>query len=154
HEHRYSPDRMAWFKTSGRFNVGFVAFRIGDEARACVTRWRQQTIDLCVVDPDKGLCGDQGYLNEWPDLYPNLKILQHLGGGVAPWNVNQYVVNRDHGHPTVNGIPVVFYHYHQLRTLCVTPFGLVGVLPAYGYELSLPVQNAFYQSYVMRLRSA
>src|SRR5262249_33504565 len=96
----------------------------------------------------------QGYLNEWPELYPNLKILQHLGGGVAPWNVNQYVVDRDHGHPTVNGVPVIFYHYHALRTLSLTPFGLVGVLPAYGYELSLPVQDAFYQPYVMWLRRA
>jgi glycosyltransferase involved in cell wall biosynthesis len=154
HEHRYSQDKIGSLNTSGRFNVGFVVFRTGDEARACVRRWRQQTIDLCVDDPDRGLCGDQGYLNEWPQLYPNLKILQHLGGGVAPWNVNQYVIGWDHGHPTVNGTPVIFYHYHQLRTLYVKPFGLVGVLPAVGYEFPLPVQNAFYQPYLKRLRHA
>src|SRR5207248_4278570 len=86
HEHRFSPDRTAWLTTSGRFNVGFVAFRVGDEARACVTRWRAQTIACCESNPEKGLCGDQAYLNEWPALYPNLRIMQNLGGGVAPWN--------------------------------------------------------------------
>jgi hypothetical protein len=88
HPHRFSPDRLACEATAGTFNVGFVGFRVSDEARACAGRWREQVLALCVKDPEKGLCGDQGYLNEWPERYGGLRIMEHIGGGTAPWNAS------------------------------------------------------------------
>src|SRR5262249_30070960 len=83
HEHRFSPDRIQFEPSSGRFNVGFVAFQVGDEARQIAEDWRAQTIKCCILDPDKGLCGDQGYLTAWPDHYPNVRVMRNIGGGVA-----------------------------------------------------------------------
>jgi hypothetical protein len=154
HEHRYSPDRTAWLATSGRFNVALVAFRVGAEARRCLARWRAQTIACCESDPQNGLLGDQGYLDEWPALYPGLRIMQNLGGGVAPWNVNQYELGFCRGSPTVNGEPVIFYHYHSLRTVSAASLGLIAVLPAFGYSLARQVRSAFYRPYLRRLRMA
>jgi hypothetical protein len=154
HEHRFSPDRTEYEKSSGRFNVGFVGFRVGDEARACVERWRSQSIELCILDPDNGHCGDQGYLNEWPTRYPNLRIMRNIGGGVAPWNVNQYVVDRMDGEPVVDGVPVVFFHYHSLKTVHGPALGFIAADPAYGYEFPRKTVDVIFQPYARRLRQA
>jgi len=151
HEHRFSPDRIAWEPTSGRFNVGFVAFKVGDEARECADRWRAQTMERCVLDPENGYCGDQSYLNEWPGRYPNLRIMRNVGGGVAPWNVNQYRLGRKEHRPTVDDREIVFFHYHALKTLAHRTLGMVAVQPAYGYDLPAATQRIIFRPYSRRL---
>jgi len=152
HEHRYSPDRQHYESSSGRFNVGFVAFVVGDEARACVNRWRSQVLDKCVLDPDNGYCGDQGYLNEWPELYPGLRILRNIGGGVAPWNLLSYKVAGDVKRPVVDEVPVVFFHYHAFRTVSVRFAGNIAAIPAWGYEFSRDAQRLLFSRYSRKLR--
>jgi hypothetical protein len=152
HEHRYSADRRHYESSSGRFNVGFVAFVVSDEARACVTRWRGQVLDKCVLDPDNGFCGDQGYLNEWPGRYPGLRILQNIGGGVEPWNLRSYEVAGDVRQPKVDDVPVVFFHYHSFRTVSVRFFGNIAAIPAWGYEFSREAQRLLFSRYSRRLR--
>ncbi|MCC7280759.1 MAG: hypothetical protein IT556_00165 [Acetobacteraceae bacterium] len=153
HEHRFSPDRAEYEASSGRFNVGFVGFRVGEEARACTERWRAQVIALCVLDPARGLCGDQGYLNEWPTLYPGLRIMRNIGGGVAPWNLAAYRVGGTPRAPSVDGVPVVFFHYHSFRTVRVGGFGLLAVLPAHGYAFPRPTMRLLFSIYAGRIRA-
>jgi len=152
HEHRYAPDRAAWQRTSGRFNVGLVAFRPSEQAHACLQRWYRQCLEKCELDPEHGYCGDQGYLDEWPGRYDRLSILGHIGGGVAPWNVDQYAVTRGREGPMVNGVPVVFYHYHALRVVDVKwPLGLIAD-PAEGYRFPRAVRSLLYRPYLRALR--
>ena len=143
HEHRYSPGRTQWAATSGRFNVGFVAFRAVYEARMCAARWRDQVIDICVLDPDKGLCGDQAYLNEWPDLYSGLRIMDNIGGGVAPWNLDAYLLGGTRDRPTVDGKTVVFFHYHAFKIGNVRFMGPAVFEPARGYFFISETTNLF-----------
>jgi hypothetical protein len=152
HEHRYSADRRHYESSSGRFNVGFVAFVVGEESRGCVQRWRRQVLDKCILDPDNGYCGDQGYLNEWPDRYQGLRILENIGGGVAPWNLLSYRVAGDALHPTVDGAQVVFFHYHAFRTVAVNLVGNVAAIPAWGYEFSKDAQKILFVHYSRLLR--
>ena len=152
HEHRYSADRLNYESSSGRFNVGFVAFVIGDEARACINRWRRQVLDKCVLDPDNGYCGDQGYLNEWPQLYSGLRILRNIGGGVAPWNLLSYKVGGNARQPSVDGVSVVFFHYHAFRTVSVRFLGNILAIPAWGYEFSRRAQHLLFYRYARKLR--
>jgi hypothetical protein len=152
HEHRYSEDRKHYEPSSGRFNVGFVAFVVGQEARACVQRWRGQVLDKCVLDPENGYCGDQGYLNEWPDRYQGLRILKNLGGGVAPWNLLNYRVAGDVLNPSVDDTPVVFFHYHAFCMVTFDLTGYVAAIPACGYTFSKDVQNILFVHYSRQLR--
>lgn len=149
HPHRFSPDKAEWEKTAGTFNVGFVGFRVSDEARACTRRWREQVLTLCVKDPERGLCGDQGYLNEWPALYPGLRVMANIGGGVAPWNVNAYRIGQG---PSADGTPVVFFHFHQLRVVNCERHGFLGAIPAIGYAFAPPVIEHIYLDYLNRLK--
>jgi hypothetical protein len=152
HEHRYSRDRTQWEATSGRFNVGFLAFRVGDEARACTARWRQQVFEKCELDPDNGYCGDQGYLNEWPSLYPGLRIMCNIGGGVAPWNLADYRPSGSARLPRVDGKDLVFFHYHSFRTVAAGALGFVAAQPAYGYGFPRRVNRLFFATYARRVR--
>ncbi|MDB5600541.1 MAG: hypothetical protein JWN71_2585 [Xanthobacteraceae bacterium] len=154
HEHRYSSDKAHFASTNGRFNVGFVAFRVGDESRACVTRWRAQTIERCELDPENGYCGDQGYLDEWPARYSGLRVMRNIGGGVAPWNVNQYQVRQNGAGPTVDGEPVVFFHYHALETIVEPHQGFVAVHPSAGYAFTHGTLKFLYRPYARRIRQA
>lgn len=154
HEHRYSPDKEHLLAASGRFNVGFVAFRVGEESRGCVSRWRQQTVACCEFDPERGLCGDQAYLNEWPGLYPGLRIMQNIGGGVAPWNVNANLVSRGPDGPAVDGVPVVFYHYHAFKLVTAPGLGAIAAVPAQGYAFPPETRRHLYKPYVRAMRDA
>lgn len=57
------------------------------------------------------------YLYGWPERYERIHVLQHIGGGVAPWNHDQYVFSRQNGHVFVDGKPLVFYHFHSLKLI-------------------------------------
>jgi hypothetical protein len=153
HEHRFAP-RYAAHVSSGVFNVGFVGIRNAPEGRACIERWRRQCLDLCVYDPERGLCGDQHYLNEWPSLYPSLVVLQHKGAGLAPWNVERYTLSLRDGRPFVDDQPLIFYHYHALRILFENVFGRSVVLPSAGYSLTAQQRQLVYRPYVRLLREA
>lgn len=115
HEHRFSEDRAEWLAKSGRFNVGVVAGFKSDEFDRCVSRWREQVINDCSVNQELGKCGDQTYLNEWPQIYQNLRIVNLKGAGVAPWNLNNYRLGMGESGPTVDGEEIIFFHFHGLK---------------------------------------
>lgn len=123
-EHRYS-----WFakmyeeKRAGRFCVQFITFTNSKESKVILNKWINQCIDWCFDRYEDGKFGDQKYLDEWPALYSNVKISEHKGGGVAPWNVRQYKILNDGGSltgvekKTGKKFDLIFYHFHFVRFL-------------------------------------
>ena len=147
HEHRFSKDRSEWLKKSGRFNVGLVAGITGSQFDDCLERWRQQVLESCIVDYSLGKCGDQSYLNEWPEIYENLVILNSSGVGLAPWNLNNYKIQK-YGKKYLVDLDVLnFFHFHGLE------IGLIGkhialFLPAPGYKLINNNYQLIYHEYI------
>jgi len=116
-EHRFTP-RLKDREVNGRFCVEWDTFRRDVQGMACLTRWRDQCLDWCYYRLEDGKMGDQKYLDEWPDLYPSCHILMHPGAGIAPWNYAQYKFDKDaNGNITVDGFPLIFYHFHQFQLL-------------------------------------
>lgn len=147
HEHGFAPEHAELRMVSGRFNVGLVCFRNNREGRTCLDKWSAQCLDECVMDPAAGLCGDQGYLDEWPDLYPGLVIAANPGVGLAPWNIAKYKLGNDRGAVTVDGTPVVFYHYHSLRMMR-SRLGFKPVAIASGnYHFGPDIMRVIYEPY-------
>lgn len=153
HEHRYAPRLRSMIATSGTFNVGLLGIRNTPQGRACLDRWYQQCIEICVLDGTRGLCGDQGYLDEWPARYDRLKILQHKGAGLAPWNVEQHALAGERGATHVDGLPLIFYHFHGFRLL--GQFWRVALaLPSLGYDFSALQLRLIYRPYVRAIAAA
>lgn len=116
-EHRFTP-RLKDREVNGRFCVEWVSFRRDEQGMACLGRWREQCIEWCYYRLEDGKMGDQKYLDEWPGRYPSCHILMHPGAGIAPWNYAQYQFGHDAtGRITVQGSPLIFYHFHQFQLL-------------------------------------
>lgn len=147
-EHRFTP-RLEHLVINGRFCVEWVSFRRDEEGMACLSRWRDQCIEWCYYKLEENRMGDQKYLDEWPARYSNLCILQHEGAGIAPWNYAKYdFAQKPGGQITVNGAPLIFYHFHQFQLLQNGEFDRLTTF--YTSEKQEPV--AIYERYEAELR--
>jgi hypothetical protein len=123
-EHRYSfLPKLYEQERAGRFCVQFMTFLNQENSLEVLDNWRMQCIDWCYARHEDGKFGDQKYLDEWPVKYKNVHILQHKGGGLAPWNINNY---RIHGNSNIflledksshQRFEPVFYHYQYVKSL-------------------------------------
>jgi hypothetical protein len=119
-EHRYSPQYNKEAKT-GKYCVQFVSFKNDQRGLTVLRWWRDRCIEWCYARFEEGKFGDQKYLDDWTSRFDGVHELQHLGGGIAAWNVQQYHVFEKNGrlfgrkNDTGLEFPVIFYHYHYVR---------------------------------------
>ncbi len=104
-------------KTNGKFCVQFITFRNTKESLTILHDWKKMCLDWCYSRKEDGKFGDQKYLDEWPVKYKGVHIMKHVGGGVAPWNIQQYKFFEDNDSVFVKHqsaiFPLVFFHFHQ-----------------------------------------
>lgn len=121
-EHRFSTlSKLYELKRAGRFCVQFVTFTNENDSLRVLEKWRQQCIEWCFSRHEDGKFGDQKYLDEWPSLYENIHILNNLGGGVAPWNLQKYsfktldksIIGREKNSNLK--FRVVFFHFQYVK---------------------------------------
>ena len=148
HEHRYSPELAHLEPDYGRFNVGLLCFRRDEIGLRALRWWRDRCLEWCFDRPENGKMGDQKYLDDWPQRFENLVVLQHPGAGLAPWNHTQYQVSRQGNQtPTVDGQSLVFFHFHSL----VVPHPCVVVPTKHSYLMSETILRACYAEYAEAL---
>ncbi len=119
-EHRYTPryDKTA---LSGKYCVQFVTFKNNEEGLTVLRWWRNACLEWCYNRHEDGKFGDQKYLDDWTTRFPGVHVLQHLGGGLALWNIQQYSVSVQNGQRvcreknTGKTFAPVFYHFHYLK---------------------------------------
>jgi hypothetical protein len=102
-DHAYSPE-YDLSEISGQYCVQFTTFtREGGET---VRKWwEERCIEWCFARFENGKFGDQKYLDDWPERFPEqVHVLSNQGWTLAPWNANRF--------PYSNGI---FWHFHGLR---------------------------------------
>ncbi len=132
--------------SAGIFCVQFNAFRNDAAARAVLGYWKQ-----CCFTYDKSrplLYPGQTCLDDWPKRYACVKVIEHRGAGIAPWNVRGYRLGLEGTCPTVDGVPAVFYHYHQYGRL------RNGAHELGFYPLNQEVIASFYRPYICEIRLA
>lgn len=147
-EHRFTP-RLQDREVNGRFCVEWDSFRRDEQGLACLSRWREQCLEWCYYRLEDGKMGDQKYLDEWPGRYSKCHILMHPGAGIAPWNYAQYKFDKDAaGNITVNGAPLIFYHFHQFQLLENGKFDRLSNF----YTSECVEPNAVYEAYETQLK--
>lgn len=110
--HRFAPKWSHYIK-NGIYNVSWVGFSGDEESEWCLNRWASQCIAWCYLRNEDGKYADQGYLDSWPDEYRGVHPIEHIGAGTAPWNLQGYAIGGTPGSPTVDGVPVIWYHMHE-----------------------------------------
>jgi len=118
-EHRFTRKYRHLIK-SGKYCVQFMTFRNNKDGIKALEWWRSSCIEWCYARHEKGRFGDQKYLDDWTERFNGVHELQNLGGGVAPWNVQQYSFRKE-GQCTIGKVretqsefDVVFYHFHRI----------------------------------------
>lgn len=155
-EHRYSAqyDQSA---LSGKYCVQFMTFKNTINGLKVLRWWRSACLEWCYGKCEDGKFGDQKYLDDWTARFEGIHELQHLGGGVAPWNMQQYEFRRNG--KSIVGIelwtkkefPVVFFHFHSLQ--CYKKGFLRELLVVdMCYELPLSARKLLYSKYIAMLK--
>lgn len=114
-------------RLSGKYCVEFNTFKNDRKGKKVLEWWCNKCIEECAGQGTGGAFGDQKYLDKWEELFDCIYVYQHLGAGVAPWNVSQYKIIKKEGaeknsvwlkHKRVGQETLlVFYHFHQISYL-------------------------------------
>ncbi|WP_160714813.1 glycosyl transferase [Chitinophaga solisilvae] len=152
-EHRYTPayDQTA---TSGKYCVQFISFKNDTAGRQVLTDWKEKCFEWCYNRFEDGKFGDQKYLDSWCERFTGVHELQHTGGGVAPWNIQQYSFSGQGDKITGTEISgeksfeLVFYHYHDYK-YCMADGCYLGE-----YVITLPQMRSIYKPYIKALQAA
>lgn len=151
--HRYTRRyNISW--RSGIYCVQFITFRADERGLRALDWWREQCLKWCYCRVEDGKFGDQKYLDDWPTRFPGVHVLQHLGGGVAPWNVQQYDISADNGRligrekRTGREFDIVFFHFHRVSFL------RNGYIDLGDYYLRPSIRHLLFQPYLKSLEEA
>lgn len=147
-EHRYTPvyDQSA---TSGIYCVQFMTFKNNDEGMTALNWWAERCLEWCYGRFEDGKFGDQKYLDDWLTRFKGVHVLKHPGGGVAPWNIQQYhLISKKNqwwikDKITSEETKLVFYHFHHLKF-----FSDFTVNLSYIYKLRFKNTFRFYAEYL------
>lgn len=143
-EHRYTHE-YDQTNTSGKYCVQFMTFRATENGMHILNWWCERCMEWCYNRMEDGKFGDQKYLDDWTARFKGVYVLRHLGGGVAPWNVQQYAVSFG---PKVNELPIVFYHFHGFRWYSNNIYNLSD------YRLTEQIVENIYSPYIVALNDA
>ena len=145
------PRELQHLAIHGTYNVGLLSFRNDPAGRACLQRWRAQCLEWCYDRLEDGKFADQGYLNDWPETLDGVEVIDRPGAGLAPWNFMRYRIDLRRDPPTVDGDPLVFYHFQafKARHAWLYELGLAG----YG-KMPRGLRVTLYGGYVDALERA
>lgn len=113
-EHRF-PESMKKLERYGIYNVGWVSFRRDEPGLACLGLWREQCIEWCYDRLEGDRFADQKYLDPWPGRFSGVRVIQHPGANLAPWNVARFKVHSSEGKVLVDNEILLFFHFHGLK---------------------------------------
>lgn len=154
----------------GGYIVQFMPFRRDERALTALRWWRERCLEWCYDRAEDDKFGDQAYLDDWPVRFENVRVLQHPGGAAGPWNDVGSRFEQREGVVTVNGRPLIFYHYASLRLYRggLTAFPRLGVLSSHyrstaesdglvwatPFEISEQSRRLVWEPYTRRLAEA
>ena len=151
--HRYTSE-YDQTSTSGKYCVQFMTFRNTENGLNILRWWRDACLEWCYNRFEDGRFGDQKYLDDWPQRFKGVHELKHLGGGVAPWNMQQYTFSKKN--KIIKGTELasntnfnlIFFHFHYLK--CFHK-GLLKEFRYTHYPLPDTVRKVIYNPYLLTL---
>jgi hypothetical protein len=137
----------------GQFNVGWVAIRKSKSGISCANWWAARCFENCDDEPQSGRYADQGYLDQFPERFEGVKVLENRGFNLAPWNTRSQIILADSAGQVTLGdhTPLTFFHFHGLKR-----FGKWMVTSQLNYRspASKPLIDLVYNPYLRALQKA
>ena len=148
--HRFAPQNQH-FGEHGIYNVGWVSFRRDANGLSCLHQWREQCLEWCYERLEVGRYGDQKYLDAWPQDFAGVRVIEHMGAGVAPWNWQIHPIEQRAKTLYVGDVPLIFFHFHGLKFLTSWLYDAVSVGHEYG-ALPSQVRRLLFDEYLSAMK--
>jgi len=104
------------FLNFGIYNLGFIGLSNHPESKKFITWWKERTYKLGYIDIYKGIFVDQLPVNLVPVFFKNVKILEHMGLNMAPWNLHERYLSVKNGSYFVNEKEeLIFFHFSSFK---------------------------------------
>lgn len=152
-EHNYSSE-YDYTNVSGKFCVQFMYFNSSVESMEVLEYWRKKCEEWCYFRLEDGKLGDQMYLDDWESRFEGIVYnCRNIGCGVAPWNLQKYIVSVENGRYIVTDKvsklkrPLIFFHFHGLKELNTTTWRMND------YNTGADFKERIYVKYVRELLS-
>lgn len=98
----------------GTYNLGFIGVNTNSsEVSSFLDWWEERCLKLGYIKPCEGLFVDQLWINLAPVFFKDVKVLNHPGLNMAPWNLHERQIERvgcDNVQLTGNHY-LFFYHF-------------------------------------------
>ena len=151
-EHRYTKAYEKVSIDSGIYCVQFMYFKNDVDGMTALRWWRERCLEWCYARQEDGKFGDQKYLDDWTVRFKGVHVMEHPGGGVAPWNVQQYsFVNEGGDIVLIDGkgrhYPLVFFHFQGVKFYTDGMVSLSGTI----YDIADDVKRLVYFPYVKKV---
>lgn len=150
-EHRF-PAYLNDTGANGKYNVGWLSFRKDGAGLAALRWWRAKCLEWCYDRPDAGRMADQKYLDDWPSRFSGVRVLQHKGANLAPWNIGGYWLYWQGNQVYVEEDPLIFFHFHGFRQ--VNRWIYLTNLASFHIKLSTFMRNYLFAPYIGALLDA
>jgi Glycosyl transferases group 1 len=96
---------------SGAYNLGFLALARHGSLEGLLDFWCEKSLRDFAVDVSRGLFTDQRWMDLVPGMFADVAVLRHDGYDVAYWNLPHRRVERCGSTYSVNGAPLIFFHF-------------------------------------------
>lgn len=148
--HNYHPN-YDQTQTSGKYCVQYLTFKNNKVGIQVLNWWRKKCLQWCYNRNEENKFGDQKYLDSWPTKFLEVKVADHLGAGVAPWNVKRFKIKKEKKlfiKENNKKYELIFYHFHDLKILFNNKLALLS-----SYDLSEDAINLIYKPYIKEITS-
>ncbi len=154
HRFRTKQEEQKAHDSVGSYCVEFNTFKNDEYGKRALDWWAAKCLEWCfyAVPGTTEWYGDQKYLNVFPEKFDGVKICNHFGVGLAPWNVClvEYAGDND-GVPQIRVIDtgevfqLVIYHFENVSFLTHH------ILHASSRIESNELYRSIYKPYIMSL---
>jgi GT2 family glycosyltransferase len=148
--HRFPPT-LAHLEQYGKFNVGWVSLRHNATGFNCAQDWAEKCAAWCYNRYELGKYADQKYLDAWPTQFGDVAIIHNPGANAAPWNIKDCTFQGSPHGTTINGQPLIFYHFHALSPIGQNLYN--GNFSRYDTSVTLPLRELVYAPYLLQLHA-
>jgi hypothetical protein len=143
------PKNTNQLEDFGKYNVGWISFRRDYSGISCLSWYRERCIEWCHDCIENGKFADQKYLDYFPEKFPKVIELKHVGANLAPWNITNYSLTQTYRCLLVDGQPLIFYHFHGVKHVIGRLYN--SGLSLFQIEMNKIMRNKLYKPYIHRL---
>jgi hypothetical protein len=148
--HNFVRKKEELEKKYGIYNAGFIYFNLDRNGKEFLNRWSNLCKEWCLFKAEDGKFSDQKYLETlYFEMSNNIKIINNPGVNLAPWNLENKLIEKKNGELYVNKNKIIFFHYHGIRTFSKFIYFL-GV-SGYRFRISNQIKNLIYKDYLSLL---